>query len=307
MAWRLHLANQAIHHVNIVDGERPLLAVWLGADRAAFYELDSGTDIGECSYPPPATDNRHDEAWQAYIGELIAPNRAVLPSVRLNDLTILLTDDARMRLYWKRNGGVFLDTDGREVQLDLDTDLNIAQVTLDRFLGLNAALETSGKLHIFQQHIKVGQFEFDELQWDDDARPMLAMTRGGGTIFVCDGRRIVLTDTSGKTRKFLDPHYYIRRLACSPDGAYIVTGDLDTGVMRVYDGDDLTLLYQKFAIDLMAHAIQVQLIADLPPTSVAPSSLSIDNDGVIAFAMSGVVCVSHVTEMDEIPRPQALL
>ena len=302
MAWRLHLTNQAINQLNILDD---LLGIWVRRDRVIYHTLDTGTQYGETVLIPPDTTDRQSELWLSFVTELVAPNDQFLPFVQLPQMTLHITNDGRMRLYHDNANGLFLDTDGREVTLDAGKTIEFTTVALDRFLGLIAALDENGQMHIFQQHIRVGAFDL-KLNMDLDARPQIAITSGGGSIFVTDSRKLVLTDSGGRTRKSLDLAYDVRQMACSPDGKYLVTCDMEIGLIRVYDGKSLTLIYQRFAIDLMAHATQVQLIADMPPVFVAPSALTINNDGMIAFAMSGVICVTDLSHMDELPRPQTL-
>ena len=83
-----------------------------------------------------------------------------------------------------------------------------------------------------------------------------------------------------------------------------MTSDGEAGVLRVYKANDLSLTHQRFAIDLVAEATQVQLLADLPPLDTGISGLTLDDSGNVAFVMAGVVCASDLTYMDEVPRPQ---
>ena len=72
----------------------------------------------------------------------------------------------------------------------------------------------------------------------------------------------------------------------------------------MYDSD-LVPLHQRHAVDLMARATQVQLIADPPPSRITLHTLAVDNNGTIAFALAGVVCVSDVTQMLTLTRQTA--
>jgi hypothetical protein len=81
---------------------------------------------------------------------------------------------------------------------------------------------------------------------------------------------------------------------------------MESGVIRVYDGTTFTLCYQRFAIDLVANATQVQLMANLPSISAAATALTINNAGIIAFSMSGVACVTGLAHMSALPHSQAL-
>jgi hypothetical protein len=306
--WRLHLLNQAIQQLDLLTGDPALVAVWVRRNRVVYLELETGTQIDDQTLTPPDVNDRQSADWLTFITTLQAPNDAYLPQVRLSGLTIYTTDDGRMRLYHPGGNDLLLDTGGREVALDAgDADEFIA-VALDRFLGLVAVLDEQCKQHIFQQHISVGAFDLDLKTPDDlDVRPQVAISRGGGSIFLTDGRQLVLADSGGRLNRRVELPYYVRLLACSPDGTYVVTCDMDIGLLRVYSGVDLVPTHQRFAIDLVAQATQVQLIADLPPPSVAPGTLVINDAGVMAFSMAGVVCVSTLSQMDELPRPRALL
>jgi hypothetical protein len=304
MSWRLHLTNRTISDVHILEGDPLLLAAWSRRDRVAYYELETGTPLEERVFRPPP--DRRASDWQDFISELKAPNGTVLPFFQGMMFDTYLTDDGRMRLYYEGGAQLYLETEGREIALEAEESEDLRAIALDRFLGLSAALDDSAHIHLYQQHIHVGRFNLG-LSPLTELRPQIAIARGGGSIFVTDGRQIVLTDSSGKPRRGLDAHYFVNKMDCSPGGNFLITSDVDTGVIRVYDGADLTLLFQRFAIDLLAHAVQVQLLADLPPVKVAPNALTIDNQGVIAFALSGVLCVTHTSHMDALPRPQALL
>ena len=306
MAWRLHLTNQVIQRLDILDGDPPLLAVWTRRDRVAYYHLETGAHYSEQRLMIPDSDQRDTDAWRAFISNLKAPNGAQLPFVRAQKVNALFTNDGRMRLYTIGDTGLALDNDGKEVALDTGEDTSVLATALDRFLGLGAALTRDGKLRIFQQHISVGAFDLN-LTVDDELSPIVAISNGGSAIYVSDGRRLALTDSSGQIRNHIDTHYFVRFMDCSPDGSQVVTSDAENGVLRVYDGEDLLFTHQRFAIDLVAHATQVQLMADLPPTFVGLSALTLGNEGRLAFAMSGVICVTDLTYMDELPRPQELL
>ncbi|MBZ0275070.1 MAG: WD40 repeat domain-containing protein [Anaerolineae bacterium] len=306
MAWRVHLTNQAILDLNIIPGKPALLAAWTQRDRATFFEVETGTLSGDMSYRLGGIDARQHARWPEFVAGLVAPNQSYLPAITTPLGAILLTSDGRMRVYLVRERELFLEIDGKELKLDGGSAEAFPAIGLDRFLGLIAALDTDGKIHIYQQHIPVGIFDLG-LTADEDYQPSIAVAHGGGSIFVSDGRHIVLTDSSGKARKRLDVHYFIRRMACSPNGRMLVTSDTETGVVRLYSGTDLTITHQRHAIDLVLEATQIQLLADNPPMGTAPGPLAVDNQGRIAFAMSGVICLTSLEFMDELPRPQALL
>jgi hypothetical protein len=91
-------------------------------------------------------------------------------------------------------------------------------------------------------------------------------------------------------------------MACSPDGARVVTSDTEAGLIRVYNGHDLKQTHQRFAVDLIADAQQVQLLANLPPITATVSALVAGDNGVIGFAMSGVICMTDVSYLTALPQ-----
>jgi hypothetical protein len=303
MAWRVHLTNQAIQNLHILPGKKSLLAAWTQRDRATYFDLETGIEIGEHQHKAVS---RQSDKWAEFIATLVAPNGAYLPLVRTAQATLFTTDDGKLRLYWMTGDELLLELDGKEVKLELKAKANLVALGLDRLMGAIAALDAKGKLHIFQQHISVGSFDL-KLNLDEDSQSSLAIANGGSAIFVSDGREIVLTDTSGKVKKRQPVHYFIGRMVCSPDGKRLVTSDPETGVIRIYTGDELQPTHQRHALDLLQDAAQLQLIADLPPFNAAPGALAIDDKGNLAFNISGVVCATTLKQLDALPRPQPLL
>jgi hypothetical protein len=304
MAWRLHLTNQIVHRLDILPGKQPLLGAWAQPNRVFYFDLETGTELGEMTLMDVYGGDRQAERWREFVQSLVAPNRAHLPFVRKSQLTIHTTDDGQMRLYQVGDSMLYLEMDGSEVSLDV-SDVNVwLAVGFDRFMGVIGALDEKKQLHLYQQNIPVGVFNLG-LNVASELRPMVAVSHGGAAIYVCDGQQIVLTDSSGQVRKRLETHYFVGRMSCSPDGKLLATSDIENGVLRIYD-DSLTPMRQRHAIDLLAEATQIQLIADLPPATIALSALAIDNQGVCAFAMSGVLCVTSLDRLDVLPQPQAL-
>ena len=80
--------------------------------------------------------------------------------------------------------------------------------------------------------------------------------------------------------------------------------DIDDDLVRVYR-EGLRPTHQKHAIDLMANARQVQLLASLPGRKAGLGALEIADDGTLAFALGGVICVTHIKALDELPGPAA--
>jgi hypothetical protein len=303
MPWRIHLTNQAIQNLHILPGKQTLLAAWTQRDRATYFDLETGIELGEHQHKAVS---RQSDKWAEFIATLVAPIGAYLPFVRTAQATLFTTSDGKLRLYWMTGDELLLELDGKEVKLELKAKASIVNLVLDRLMGAIAALDAKGKLHIFQQHISVGSFDL-KLNLDEDSQSSLAIANGGTAIFASDGREIVLTDTSGKVKKRQSVHYFIGRMVCSPDGKRLVTSDPETGVIRVYTGDELQPTHQRHALDLLQDAAQLQLIADLPPFNAAPGALAIDDKGNIAFNISGVVCATTLKQLAALPRPQPLL
>lgn len=307
MAWRVHLTNQAIQNLHVLPGKPPALVAWTRRNRVSFYHLETGVLLGERSIAAPPAQPRSSDTWQEFAATLTGPDPAFfLPVVQLAGLTVHASDDGKLRLYQSDEASLYVETDGAEEQVVFRDVQKLIALDLDRALGTFAALDDRLRLHIFQQNIPVGVFEIG-LQPDPDLRPAVAIARGGGSIVATDGRRIVAVTSSGAIQKTLETHYYVARLAISPSGGMVVTSDIESGVLRVYKGETLTLTHQRFAIDLVASANQLQLLADLPPAGTAISALTAYTRGMLAFAMSGVICVTEVQEMDEVPRPRMLL
>jgi hypothetical protein len=305
MTWRVHLTNQAIRDLDILAGRPPLLAAWPQRDRVTYFELESGAPMDERLLRSTRAGELHSEKWREFVATLIAPNGLYLPTVHTPEATIYATDDGQMRLYHVNDNGLVLEIEGKEIPLQSNGASTFTTVGLDRFLGLIAALDDQGKIHIFQQHIPVGVFDIG-VSVQSELQPGLAISNGGAAIFVSDGENIILTDSSGRVRKRLAVHYFIGKIACSPNGRLLATSDLETGVIRIYNGGDLLATHQRHAIDLLAEATQLQLLADLPPAAVALNAVVIDNSGLLAFSMAGVICVTDLEHMDALPRPQQL-
>jgi hypothetical protein len=303
MAWRVHLTNQAIQRLDILPGKPILLVAWTQRDRATYFDLETGIELGEHQHKAVS---RQSDKWPEFIASLVAPNGAQLPIVRTAQATLYTTEDGRMRLFYTGGTNLTLEVEGKDLPLEVKSASDFLTLAFDRVMGVVAALDEKGKLHLYQQHIRVGAFDL-KLKLVDDYGPVLAIADGGAAVFVAAGREIVLTDAGGRVKKRLSVHYSVGRMTCSPDGKLLVTCDNETGVIRIYDGNDLTPTHQRHAIDLLHHAPQIQLIADFPPATAAPGALAINNAGILAFTISGVVCATALKQMDALPRPQPLL
>lgn len=307
MNWRIHLTNQAIRELHTLSGKPYLLAVWIQGNRVEFYDMETGALYGQRQIDMPPDDDYLSEAWQTYLAGLVdIKERSYLPIVATPRATIYTTDDGNLHLFRESYNTLKLMTDGKLTLLDTAHVESFISLDLDRALGAVVALDTQGRLSIYQQDIFVGDFDIG-LTVDELVGATVVVSNGGGTIFATDGKQIVMTDISGDVLHRLPVHYNIRQIACSSGGGMVVTSDNEAGLIRVYSGSDLTATHQRFAVDLIAEAQQVQLMADLPPLSVAISALTAGSRGAIGFAMSGVICMTHVNQLTKLPRPQTLL
>lgn len=301
MTWRIHLTNQAIQYADILQGEPDLLAVRLRRDEFAFFDLDSGVQFGELRFEMPvSSDDRSSPEWREFLKSLTAPNGVGLSDIVTPAGRMLTTEDGGIRLYQASATALRLFADGRETTLDRGGAEAFAAAALDRLMGLVVAVDNEGKIHIFQQHRRVGAFSHG-LRPAEESTYSIAVAHGGSVIYVSDGSQIVALDSAGRAKGSRSVSYTVRQMTCSPDGKLIVTSDMDIGLIRMYRASDLALVRQRFAIDLILDATQVQLMAEIPPRFVAPGALRIDNAGRFALTMAGVVCVTHLEYLDQIP------
>ncbi len=302
MSWRVHLANQAIQHLHVIPHTTPLLAVWTRPTLTHVYDLETGALLAEMKLPNAPIDAFSGGAWQTYLQSLMVKETGFsLPYARTKTTEIFLTDNGKMRLYFQSGRELIFDDEGEIDVLPLDSVKRLLALEFDRQLAHTVCIDDTGKVHIFYQKDALGVFDLG-LNVGESGRALLAVSRGGNQIFVSDGRRVVLIGTNGKPKKEIETHFDIGRMACSPSGSLLAISDRESGILRAYKGDDLLLTHQKFAIELIATADKVQLLEDLPPINTAISALTAFTQGMVAFAMSGMVCMSDVTYMDELPR-----
>lgn len=300
MAWRIHLSDNVVFRLDILRGTPDVLCAWVSDDEAAFFELETGAALGTFTVPLPDPEipERESEAWLGYLDTLRAPNGARLPCIRTEQQTIYQTDDGSCRVY-EDGHGLFVAHDGGEFSLGT-ADKSFVSVKVDRTDGVIAALDEHGKLYIHYQEAQMSVGGIG-LRPQPNLLPDVVLSSGGASLFASDGRQLIRTTEDGIVRHSLTLSYPVGKIACSRDGSYCATSDSETGIIRVYSGDDLTFTHQKFAVDLFAKAKQVQLIADVPPPRLGISTLAITDDGLVAFAMDGILTVAELHAMEQMP------
>jgi hypothetical protein len=307
MAWRIHLSNQAIPAMHILSGKPSAIAVRTRRDKVQVFALETGMLLSEISLSRIPDSPRSSEIWQNFLAKLVgADKHFYLPYLRLGKLELFSTDDGKLRIYYQQDEQLFIETDGEEEELRIIGGERFLAMDLDGALGVFVGLDERLRLHIYQQNIRVGAFDVG-LKAEEDMRAAVCISRGADVIFASDGRRLVAVDTGGNRKKKIETHYQIGRLACSPAGGMVLTSDTEAGVLRAYKGENLVLTHQRFAIDLLESANELQLLGDLPPLASSVTAIAAHAKGILAFAMGGVICVTDVSEMDEVPRPKPLL
>jgi hypothetical protein len=305
MAWRVLLSNRPIRRLDICVGKPSQLAVWTHTDRASFLDLQHGSRLDERIFEEPSIDAVELPPWKLYLETLKMPNEAFLPYIRARAVGTYTSLDGGMRVFWKHERDLTFVSNGKSTALQIDSASVIVTCAMDRALGLIALLDRVGRLYIYQQHIRVGVFDIG-LRVREDLPMMLAVADGGNAIYVTDGQQIVIVEPGGKIRKRLEVYYAIGAMGASPDGKLIATSDIESNVIRVYNGADLTATYQRFAVDLLADTRQAQVLPVNVATGAALGPLAISSKGVLAFAMAGMVCVTNTNKMGMLPKPQSL-
>ena len=300
MTWRIQLPQPYLRRVDLLTGEKTVVAAWTQTDRVHYYDQRNGSTLGERVIEKLASTDRQSERWRTFLASLTAPNAMFLPFVRLTGLQLYVTDDGRIRLYQKDEGVFSVEVSGKEAPLLVDDDLRVVALDLDRGLGLVALLDNAANLHLYQQRIRIGTFETG-LQLAGETSPILITPQGGKVIFISDGQQLCIFDTGGKLQKRIELHYSLGLMAASPDGKWLIISDAETGVLRVYRADVLQATHQRYAIDLAADARRMNTAAGAPSTTHVPNALAINNRGIIAFGLGGLLCVTSMTKMRAVP------
>jgi WD40 repeat protein len=306
VGWRLHLSNQPVTAVQFIPAETPLIAVWDNRHNVHYYNQLDAMPSGEQRFAeqhPP--EDLSDDFWLELIASLKAPNGEYLPTVYMAGLNLHQSRDGRLRLYHFQDGSLILEVEGRHIALDRDQDERFIIAGLDRDLGLSGSLDEKGQLHIFQQHVRIGAFDM-AMALGVESRLNLVLPDGLGRVLISDGDRVVIVDSAGRIQHERQTHFAVGPVAVSPNGQYIVLGDIDDNLIRVYDST-LRPTHQKHAIDLMTTSRQVQLLASLPGRKAGLSAVDVTDKGAIAFSLGGVICVTDIKTLDALPQPRALL
>ncbi|MCL4248690.1 MAG: hypothetical protein KJ065_11150 [Anaerolineae bacterium] len=301
MTWRIQLPQSTIRRVDLLTNSTSIVAVWTQADHVHYYDQRNGKSLGERVVESLAAVDHEDERWRTFVKGLRAPNDAYLPYVRTSGVAIMTTEDGNIRLYQKTDDNALtIEIGGKEYPLEIEPGARFVALDMDLTLGLVAALDTQGRLHVYQQRIRVGIFDLG-LSLDNEYTPAVLVPDGGKQLVVSDGKQIVVADTGGKILCRMELHYPLGLSAVSPDGKTLMTSDADTGVLRAYSTEELSPTHQRFAIDLAADARRLNPAAGLQPGNFVPSTLAINNRGVVAFGLVGLLCVTSLSKMKAIP------
>lgn len=289
MSWRLHLTNQTIGRLSILQRKQMVIAAYPQAHEVYFYHYANGAYLGKFQAPP-----YDGQTWHSLREGLCDPFEQALPRLAVPPLgEILQMADGHWALRLER-GAVHLYEQAENAPRLLYRALDFAPQT-----GVWAFLDVQGYLHLYDQARFISQSSaplFEEL----GATLELCIARDGRG-FASDGQTLVAWDKQGQVLRRLPLYYPIGHLACTPNAGLLATSDRETGVLRLYRGDTLHLTHQKFAIELVVKANPVQLLEELPPPTSAISALALTPHGDIAFAMAGVICTSSASYMDELP------
>lgn len=302
--WRLHLANRTIRQLNILSGIPDLLAVWFRWNAVAYYDLISGAVIEDTDLDIPDSTEFESLEWQNFSASLRAPNQLPLPCVEIPTVTIYSVQDGTNKLYHTRANELIFQQNTTTSQIDVSPISSIYALAFDTFKANYSILDSKGSLHIFSkdQYLSCVDLGID-VQTVNHIH--LCMAQGGQTIVINADNLLLICDGTGKIKYREHLPNPVQNLACSDSGRYIVTSDIDTSVLRVYETLTMRQTHQRFAVDLIAAATQLQLMADFPPISAAVNALTINDHGIIAFAIHGVICVSHLSHMTKIPDHSA--
>jgi len=286
--WRLHLTNSSVIQLDIVHGKQAILAAWANDGSASYYALETGSALGKTRFVLPKTTDYADEQWTTFLPTLKGPKGAPLPRIRA-DSGQVWTADGGLTAVMYMGGASLTHLTAGGISKTYGYDVAPTILAVDPQTYTAAALDVKGALLIAKpdggvKTVKLG------LEPQIDLPLSVKIARGAARIAVSDGLRLMVTDGAGKRLALRELAYACSLIALSQDGARVLTYDSDSGVLRSYQAEDLTMTHQRFVSDLMTTARQVQLMADVPPARAALSALTCDGEGHIAFAVMGQVC-----------------
>jgi hypothetical protein len=302
MAWRALLSNHPIRRVDLLACKPAALAAWTHADRVTLLDLQHGAKIDELRFEEPGGVEYLSAPWRSYVASLKAPGDAVLPVIRANRVTVFTSQDGQTRLFRAGDGTLTLESDGHLHSLAVEADATLLTLALSADGQSVALLDRKGRLHLYQKQVRTGMFEVG-LHPLEEMAPALALTDDGSRIFASDGQRLSVVDKAGRVVRRTETPYPLGTLACSGDGKWLVTSDLESHVIRAYGGADLSVTHQRFAVDLLADARRAQVLPVTITSGTAVGALAINARGVVALATSsGLVCATSLTRMKTVPK-----
>ncbi|NLX08900.1 MAG: hypothetical protein GXY36_04535 [Chloroflexi bacterium] len=301
--WLLDLADRAIHAIQLLDGDPPQVAVWTDRHVVSFYDQVAGTFCGSLSTAWAAEAEPEQAARRAFLETLRAPNGAYLPVVDTGRAVIHTSRDGRLHLLQYDERRLVLEMDGYRGVLARDGAAPLVATALDRELGTVAALSADGQLHIYQQHVYVGAFPVEVRL---DGSPVhLFLPDGSGTVCLADSASLRVLDLGGTVQQTAALATPAGVVCWMPDGAWVVTGEPEQGMIRLYDAQ-LTLARQGSAERLLDRANLVQLFVMMPDPGAQLTAIALANDGTLAFALGGLLCVTQAAELVPQPQPRPL-
>jgi hypothetical protein len=300
MSWRVHLANSAIRMVEVVAAPRPLLAAWTSPSHVSWFDLQDGALVAQATLPPLPPAQASSEVWASYQQALSLSEDRRLTRVQYGQRWLFLTRDGTQRLHWDSGGALLYASENKLHSLASSEVARWLAVDFDRDLGFTAALAEDGRLFLYERHLLVGSFDIG-LCPEAEQRCHVQIQRGQH-VYVTDGQTLAAVGVNGVVRKRLALHFRVALMTSSSDGQMLAIVDYEDGILRLYRSADLMLSHQKFAIDLMIAAAPRQLIEELPPPMTVVSSLALASQGVVAFAMGGVLCCTHQDAFNVLPR-----
>lgn len=302
MAWRALLSNRPIRRVDLLPSKPAALAAWTHAGRVTLLDLQHGAKIDELHFDEPGGVDFLSPPWRAYVASLKTPGDVILPVVRAGRVTVMTSRDGQTRLFRAGDGTLTLETEGQLFPLVIEPDAAVLALTVSASGRSVALLDRKGRLHLYQMHVRTGVFEVG-LHPLDELAPALALTDDGSRVFASDGQRLSVVDAAGRVILRTETPYPLGALACSGDGKWLVTTDLEANVIRAYSSADLSVTHQRFAVDLLADARRAQVLPVTITSGAAVGPLSVNTRGVVAFATSsGLVCATSLTRMKAVPK-----